>query len=413
MNTEVKLSLPHDFLANIFRSNPSNPALAIEHALVASAPDCVVVGTQNLDHEQFERLQLCTAALQNEPRPILARYWGAEDADDLFDTIEQAFWQIQWNDATLHVLQASWSSACGEEQRKWVIAESSEIADGFILDVARKTNDPGEAILVFRNGHWTRSSQLYQAVQSSSFDDLILDDSVKSAIRTDFRQFLGARDKYTDLGLAWRRGALLIGPPGNGKTHCVRTLVKELAVASLYVQSLQHQYFESEQLLQRVFERARELRPCVLIFEDLDALVDEKNQSFFLNQLDGFEKNDGLVVLATTNHPERIDSAIIDRPSRFDRKYHFELPEQDRRRRFLSDWQKRLSDQVDWPADSVEALSQLTDGFSFAYLKELVVSSLLAWMADSSESFDHRIMDQQKLLASQMRTVEPVINSEL
>ena len=49
----------------------------------------------------------------------------------------------------------------------------------FILDVARKTNDPGEAMLVFRNGRWTRSTQLYQAVQQSSFDDLILDENVK------------------------------------------------------------------------------------------------------------------------------------------------------------------------------------------------------------------------------------------
>lgn len=407
----MELSLPHDFLADIFSSNPPNPALAIEHALVANAAEHIVVGTQSLDHEQYERLQYCTAEMQKEPRPILARYWGAEDADELFDSVEQAFWKIRWNDARLYVLQASWSTACGVEERKWVIAESRGVADEFILDVARKTNDPGEAILVFRNGYWSRSSQLYQAVQKSSFDDLILDDSVKSAIRTDFQQFLGARDQYSDLGLAWRRGALLIGPPGNGKTHCVRALVKELAVASLYVQSLQHQYYESEQLLQRVFERARELRPCVLIFEDLDALVDEKNQSFFLNQLDGFEKNDGLVVLATTNHPERIDSAIIDRPSRFDRKYHFDLPQQDRREVFLSGWQQRLSDQVDWTADSVERLAQLTDGFSFAYLKELVVSSLLAWMADSSESFDRRLLDQQELLSSQMRTVEPSVSS--
>lgn len=407
----MKLSLPHGFLAEIFGSNPANPAMAIEHALVANASEYVVTGAHSLDHEQYEHLQLCTATLQKQPRPILTRYWGGEEADQLFDNIEQAFWQIQWNAATLYVFEASWNTACGGEQRKWVVAETREVADGFMLDVARKTNDPGEAILVFRDGRWTRSSQLYHAVQSSSFDDLILDDTVKSSLRTDFRQFLEARDEYLDLGLAWRRGALLIGPPGNGKTHCVRALVKELAVASLYVQSLQHKYYESEQLLQRVFERARELRPCVLIFEDLDALVDEKNQSFFLNQLDGFEKNDGLVVLATTNHPERIDSAIIDRPSRFDRKYHFELPQQDRRELFLSGWQQRLSGKVNWTADSVEPLAQLTDGYSFAYLKELVVSGLLAWMADSSEPFDRRLMDQQKLLSSQMRTVEPAVSS--
>ncbi|MCA9059808.1 MAG: AAA family ATPase [Planctomycetaceae bacterium] len=402
----MELKLPHDFLVDLFGSNPANPALAIEHALVAKVPDGVVVATPGLDQEQYERLQFCTAVLQAEPRPIVARAWGGEEADHLEDQIEQALWKIEWNNESLYVLQASWNTSCGMEQRKWVIAASGKLADEFILDVARKTNYPGEAILVFRDGRWSRSAQLYQAVQRSSFDDLILDDAVKTAIRSDFRQFLEARDQYTALGLAWRRGALLIGPPGNGKTHCVRALVKELAVACLYVQSLHHQYYESEQLLQRVFERARELRPCVLIFEDLDALVDAQNQSFFLNQLDGLEKNDGLVVLATTNHPERIDAAIIDRPSRFDRKYHFELPNHNNRRLFLAAWQMKLADQVNWTAAVVETLAELTDGFSFAYLKELVVSSLLAWMADSSESFDRRLLDQQQLLSGQMRTVQ-------
>ena len=70
---------------------------------------------------------------------------------------------------------------------------------------------------------------------------------------------------------------------------------------------------------QVVFERARGLRPCVLVLEDLDSLVNDENRSFFLNQIDGFEQNHGLMILATTNHPDRIDSAIIDRPSRFDR----------------------------------------------------------------------------------------------
>ncbi len=400
----MKLTLSHNFLLDIFGSGPGSPLLAIEHALVTEAGENAVVGTNDLNLHHYQHLGLCSAKLQVEPRPIVARYWGGEEDDSLYDDIAQALWQIQWNERSLYVLQTSWNTACGSEDYKWIIAESKDVADEFILEVARKTNDPGEAMLVFRNGHWSRSTQLYQAVQKSSFDDLILDDTVKTAIRTDFRQFLAARQEYTDLGLSWRRGALLVGPPGNGKTHCVRALVKELAVPSLYVQSLQHEYLQSEQLLQTVFERARELRPCVLILEDLDSLVDERNQSFFLNQLDGFEKNDGLIVLATTNHPERIDSAIIDRPSRFDRKYHFDLPQQDRRHSFLQSWQKKLKDQVEWSAVSVEELAELTDGFSFAYLKELVVSSLLRWLTDVSQPFDQHLNHQRTLLFVQMRT---------
>ncbi len=69
-----------------------------------------------------------------------------------------------------------------------------------------------------------------------------------------------------------------------------------------------------------VFNKARQLSPCVLVLEDLDSLVDDVNRSFFLNQLDGLEKNDGLLVIGTTNHFDRLDPGISTRPSRFDRK---------------------------------------------------------------------------------------------
>ena len=142
----------------------------------------------------------------------------------------------------------------------------------------------------------------------------------------------------------------------------------------------------------------------MLLFEDLDALVNEQNQSFFLNQLDGFEKNEGLIVLATTNHPERIDGVIIDRPSRFDRKYHFELPDEDQRRLFLQQWQSQLSDKTEWTDEVVALLATDTKDFSYAYLKELVVSSLLAWLDEPEGKFEDCLVKQQQLLASQMRT---------
>jgi SpoVK/Ycf46/Vps4 family AAA+-type ATPase len=245
---------------------------------------------------------------------------------------------------------------------------------------------------------------LFTATQAASFDDLVLADDLKDSIRSDFSQFLKAEDRYRRLGLAWKRGALLIGPPGNGKTHCVRALVKELGVSSLYVQSLSHQYYTVEQMWQQVFERARGLRPCVLVLEDLDALVNDENRSFFLNQLDGFEQNHGLIVLATTNHPDRIDSAIIDRPSRFDRKYHFDLPTLPARREYLAAWQQRLSVETGWLGEEVEDLASDSEGFSFAYLKELIISSLMKWMEDTSKGFALVATNQVINLKHQMKT---------
>ena len=69
-----------------------------------------------------------------------------------------------------------------------------------------------------------------------------------------------------------------------------------------------------------VFEKARQLSPCVIVLEDLDSLIDDQNRSFFLNQVDGLEGNDGLLMIGTTNHFDRLDPGLSTRPSRFDRK---------------------------------------------------------------------------------------------
>ena len=257
---------------------------------------------------------------------------------------------------------------------------------------------------MFSNGHWQRNEALYQATQKATFEDLILADEMKSIIRKDFATFLESEDRYSRLGISWRRGALMIGPPGNGKTHCVRALVKELGIASLYVQSLSHHYYTAEQMWHLVFERARGLRPCVLVLEDLDSLVNDENRSLFLNQIDGFEQNHGMIILATTNHPERIDSAIMDRPSRFDRKYHFNLPCIEERRAYLGNWQRNLSNETSWQADQVLSVAGATEGFSFAYLKELVISTVMSWMRNSDRDFAALMLEQATILNQQMRT---------
>ena len=72
--------------------------------------------------------------------------------------------------------------------------------------------------------------------------------------------------------------------------------------------------------MRMVFGKARQLAPCMLILEDLDSLITDQNRSFFLNELDGLEGNDGLLIVGTTNHFDRLDPGLSSRPSRFDRK---------------------------------------------------------------------------------------------
>jgi len=92
-------------------------------------------------------------------------------------------------------------------------------------------------------------------------------------------------------------------------------------IASLMQYSSSRTGWQGEEgAMETVFTKARQLAPCVVVLEDLDSLINNQNRSFFLNQLDGLVGNDGLLVIATTNHFERLDPGLSSRPSRFDRK---------------------------------------------------------------------------------------------
>ena len=143
----------------------------------------------------------------------------------------------------------------------------------------------------------------------------------------------------------------------------------------------------------------------MLVFEDLDALVNNDNRSFFLNELDGFAANSGILTIATTNHPEKLDPAILDRPSRFDRKYHFGLPALDERRAFIGRWNASVEPEARLTPEGEARAAGLSEGFSFAYLKELLLSSLMAWIAaPEAESMDEVVAGQAFTLREQVST---------
>jgi AAA+ superfamily predicted ATPase len=132
-------------------------------------------------------------------------------------------------------------------------------------------------------------------------------------------------------------------------------------------------------------------------------LLTPQNRSFFLNELDGFAANIGIVTLATTNHPERLDPSILDRPSRFDRKYPFDLPEQPERRAYIAMWNTTLQETLRISDASVVRLSEATEGFSFAYLKELFLSSMMRWIAHPQEgTMEQTLISQVDVLREQM-----------
>lgn len=135
------------------------------------------------------------------------------------------------------------------------------------------------------------------------------------------------------------------------------------------------------------------MAPCLLIFEDLDSLVTDKVRSYFLNEVDGLESNDGIMMIGSTNHLNKLDPAIAKRPSRFDRKYHFHLPAESERIAYCEYWRRRLADNASiyFPAELSPTIAKDTEGFSFAYLKELFLNALLALVGDSGTSDERNV----------------------
>lgn len=156
-----------------------------------------------------------------------------------------------------------------------------------------------------------------------------------------------------------------------------------------------------------MFTRARKTTPSIVVLEDLDSLIDKENRAFFLNELDGFAANTGVVVLATTNHPEKLDPAILDRPSRFDRKYYFSLPAPPERLAYVVSWNQSLEPELRPSELSLPRLVEATDGFSFAYLKELFLSSMMQWIAESGRGrMDVVMLNRVVVLREQMNNAD-------
>jgi SpoVK/Ycf46/Vps4 family AAA+-type ATPase len=154
---------------------------------------------------------------------------------------------------------------------------------------------------------------------------------------------------------------------------------KRMTVPTLYVRSLSS-FAGPEYSLRMIFLKARETAPCYLVFEDLDSIVNDSVRSYFLNEVDGLKSNDGILMVGSTNHLDRLDPGISKRPSRFDRKYYFPDPNFEQRVAYAKFWQDKLKDNedLDFPDELCSAVAKITDKFSFAYMQEAFVASLLA-----------------------------------
>jgi hypothetical protein len=193
--------------------------------------------------------------------------------------------RVRWNEHQIEIVTISLPSAFDRsESWHWVLAPSRDIANSFYLAVAEWNRHVHGEILVFEAGCFSKSKELQDDIASFSVDDLVLAGDLGSALRLDLKRFLESKATYARAKVPWKRGLLFLGPPGNGKTHAVKGLLRESGLPCIYVKSFSGRRVDPHDTIPKVFERARDLAPCVLVLEDLDALIDDENRSLILNE---------------------------------------------------------------------------------------------------------------------------------
>ncbi|CAA7260036.1 unnamed protein product [Cyclocybe aegerita] len=302
----------------------------------------------------------------------------------LVDNVEFGAFKLVWQQYEYVVYTVQYPQGFGVYTQYFVLHEGPQEVSRLLLSASGAWSDElHDEIWIFNQGFWQKDHGLWLEVQKADWKDVILKDEFKKALQKDVYGFFASESIYKELAIPWKRGLLMYGPPGNGKTISLKTIMKtcgEKGFAPLYVKSFQS-WGGEEMSMAAVFNKARQLAPCVIILEDLDSLINDQNRSFFLNQLDGLDGNDGLLIIGTTNHFDRLDPGLSARPSRFDRKYKFDDPDVFERKLYAQYWQKKLASnkEIDLSDALVDEVAKMTEGFSFAYLKEAFVSSLVTY----------------------------------
>jgi hypothetical protein len=191
-------------------------------------------------------------------------------------------------------------------------------------------------------------------------------DSVSERILAEITTFWNRGDKFKEHGFLHRRGYLLHGPAGSGKTCLVQQIIADIVNSDglVFLCNTHPSVFNDGLSL---FRKVEMDRPVVCLFEDIDAIIDEHGEDEILTLLDGENQINRVLNIATTNYPEKLDKRLVARPRRFDRVIKIGMPSKEVRKVYF---QKKLK-----VTDvEMEKWLESTEGFSFAACAELVIS---------------------------------------
>jgi HK97 family phage major capsid protein/HK97 family phage prohead protease len=192
-----------------------------------------------------------------------------------------------------------------------------------------------------------------------TFSDLFLDQKNSAAIQR-IVQLVNTKGQSLE-----NRGVILMGPPGTGKTLAARIVRNEAKATFIWVSSRDFHYSGSFGGFSQAFTLARECAPSVVVFEDVDNWMTPTTVDLIKTEMDGVSKSSGVVTMMTTNYPELLPAALIDRPGRFHDVLKFDLPSDLARAQMLKRWLPDLA------AADVKRAVEATTGYSGAHIKEL------------------------------------------
>ncbi|MGB7416250.1 MAG: ATP-dependent zinc metalloprotease FtsH2, partial [Thermosynechococcaceae cyanobacterium] len=258
---------------------------------------------------------------------------------------------------------------------------------GLFFLFRRSNNVPGGPGQAMNFGKSKARFQM-EAQTGVMFDDVAGVEEAKEELQ-EVITFLKKPEKFTAVGAKIPKGALLIGPPGTGKTLLAKAIAGEAGVPFFSISG--SEFVEmfvgvGASRVRDLFKKAKENAPCIIFIDEIDAVGrqrgagigggnDEREQTLnqLLTEMDGFEGNSGIIILAATNRPDVLDSALL-RPGRFDRQVTVDAPDIKGRLEILSVHarDKKLGDDV-----SLESIARRTPGFTGADLANLLNESAI------------------------------------